>query len=104
MTVVNELADRGRYFELQLVEFYEFLCRLSHHLYNDEIVDANIPAASSGHGRAPDSQSHREQLPSLFIGVELLLEKLLARLHLTVVRAAEGLQQHYAQNEDLLSD
>jgi len=98
MTVVDELAERDRYFQLQIVEFYEFLCRVGHHLYNDDILEHNLPTAQSQPAAgSPPVDKCKE--PSLVVGIELLLETLLERIHLKLVRAADGGLPHYADDE-----
>jgi hypothetical protein len=93
MTVVDELAERDRYYQLQIVEFYEFLCRVGHHLHNDEILERNLPAACSQ--PAPGSPPE----PSLVVGLELLLTRLLERIHLKLVSAGDGGLPHYGEEE-----
>ena len=36
MTVINEIADRDKYFQMKFVEYMDFLCRISDHLYSAE--------------------------------------------------------------------
>jgi len=36
MTVIDEMLSRHEYFEMQFVEFQEFVCRLANFLYQDQ--------------------------------------------------------------------
>jgi hypothetical protein len=36
MTIIDEMRGRDAYFHLEFVEFLEFICRVSHHIYRGD--------------------------------------------------------------------
>ena len=46
MTVIDEMTERGQYFNMEFVEFMEFICRVADFLYNPMGLEAEFSSSS----------------------------------------------------------